>query len=289
MAICPLDEFVMVRNYRAARTREAASDRFRLVATDGAPDGWLDDYSREGQGKNGKTGIVFVHGFTGSPASMRPWAHYFEDRGFAVRVPRIPGHGTRWQDLNEVRWQEWPKKVKEEVDSLMPTCDRIFIFGLSMGGANTLHVAASLATRTGGEKLAGIVLVNPMIHIPGIRIKFGPIIARFVKGLPSVGDDIKKPGVDEYGYDVLPTRGVLQLQKFLKVTRSRLPDVKIPLLLFHSVDDHVLPVSNTEIIMAEVRSEAKSRIELTNSYHVATLDYDAEIIFERSLDFVERN
>ncbi|MGA1707020.1 MAG: alpha/beta hydrolase, partial [Candidatus Nanopelagicaceae bacterium] len=104
-----------------------------------------------------------------------------------------------------------------------------------------------------------------------------------------VGDDIKKPGVDEYGYDVLPTRGVLQLQKFLKITRSRLPDVKIPLLLFHSVDDHVLPVSNTEIIMAEVGSEAKSRIELTNSYHVATLDYDAAIIFERSLDFVERN
>jgi carboxylesterase len=257
------------------------------MATEGAPAGWLEDYASEGSGSNKRTGIIFVHGFTGSPASMRPWAHFFEDRGYTVRVPRIPGHGTKWQDLNEVSWQEWPAKVEREQAPLVALCDRIFIFGLSMGGANTLHVAANFRSRIGGEKLAGIVLVNPMIHIPGIRIKFGPLIARFVKGLPSVGDDIKKPGVDEYGYDVLPTRGVLQLSKFLKVTRSLLPQVQVPLQLFHSVEDHVLPVSNAEIIMKEIGSTDKTRIELTNSYHVATLDYDAQIIFENSLKFVE--
>lgn len=258
------------------------------MGTEGAPEGWLDDYRVEGSGRKKSTGIIFVHGFTGSPASMRPWAHYFEERGFTVRVPRIPGHGTKWQDLNEVSWPEWPAKVENELAPLIALCDRIFIFGLSMGGANTLHVAASLASRVGGEKLAGIVLVNPMIHIPGIRIKFGPLIARLTKGLPSVGDDIKKPGVNEYGYDVLPTKGVLELNKFLKATRARLSKVKVPLLLFHSVDDHVLPVSNTEIILSEVGSSDKTRVELTNSYHVATLDYDAQIIFETSLNFVER-
>lgn len=258
------------------------------MATEGAPEGWLEDYSKEGTGANRSTGIIFVHGFTGSPASMRPWAHYFEDRGFTVNVPRIPGHGTKWQDLNEVAWQEWPAKVEEELARLESTCERIFIFGLSKGGANTLHVTAKLEGSSMGSRLAGIVLVNPMIHIPGIRIKFGRLIARITKGLPSVGDDIKKPGVDEHGYDVLPTRGVLELNKFLKVTREMLPKVKVPTLLFHSVEDHVLPVSNTEIILSEIASEVKTRIELTNSYHVATLDHDAEIIFEKSLHFVER-
>jgi carboxylesterase len=258
------------------------------VATEGAPEGWLEDYSREGSGRNKRIGIVFVHGFTGSPASMRPWAHFFEEHGFTVRVPRIPGHGTKWQDLNEVEWQEWPAKVERELAPLVAWCDKVFIFGLSMGGANTLHVTARMAKTSMGEKLAGIVLVNPMIHIPGLRIKFGPLIALITKGLPSVGDDIKKPGVDEFGYDVLPTRGVLDLNKFLKATRAMLAKVTVPVLLFHSVEDHVLPVSNTEIILDEIASEEKTRIELTNSYHVATLDYDAEIIFEQSLRFVER-
>jgi carboxylesterase len=73
----------------------------------------------------------------------------------------------------------------------------------------------------------------------------------------------------------------------LKYTRARLHDVSVPMQLFHSVDDHTLPVSNTEIVMKGVSSRTKQRIELTNSYHVATIDYDAEIIFENSRIFIE--
>jgi carboxylesterase len=63
--------------------------------------------------------------------------------------------------------------------------------------------------------------------------------------------------------------------------------VKTPLLLFHSVEDHTLPVTNTEIVMDEIGSARKQRIELMNSYHVATIDYDSDFIFENSLVFVE--
>ena len=73
----------------------------------------------------------------------------------------------------------------------------------------------------------------------------------------------------------------------LKYTRSRLHDVTVPMQVFQSGDDHTLPVSNTEIIMKGVGSRVKQRIELTNSYHVATMDYDAEIIFENSKIFIE--
>ena len=149
-----------------------------------------------------------------------------------------------------------------------------------MGGATTINVAER-------NSVAGLVLVNPMIHIPGITIKFAPIIAVLKAGMPSVGDDIKAPGVTEWGYDALPTKGVLQLNAMLKQTRKNLQDAKSPLLLFHSTEDHVLPVSNTEIIMNEIGSTPKERIELTNSYHVATLDNDAPEIFEKSLAFVE--
>lgn len=103
----------------------------------------------------------------------------------------------------------------------------------------------------------------------------------------SVGDDIKRPGITEYGYDSLPAVGVYELLKMLHYTRKRLHDVTVPTLLFHSVDDHTLPVSNTEIIMNEIGSRQKQRIELVNSYHVATLDFDQEIIFENSRVFIE--
>ncbi len=250
------------------------------MSTTNAPEGWLDDFASEGRGANASIGILLVHGFTGSPASMRPWAHFMNEHGYTVRVPRLPGHGRNWEDLNAVSWEEWPARVVQDLQALRATCSKVFVFGLSMGGGTTLNVAEN-------NLVDGIVLVNPMIHIPGIQIKFAPLLAMVKKGMPSVGNDIKKPDVTEWGYDVLPTRGVLQLNKLLKSTRSHLAKVTAPTLLFHSVDDHVLPISNSDIIMSGISTANKQRIEMTNSYHVATLDYDADLIFANALAHVK--
>ena len=248
----------------------------------GAPAGLLQDWSADGAGKNKNVGVLLVHGFTGSPASMRPWAEYLNQKGYTVRVPLLPGHGTKPEDLNEVTWDQWPAKVEAELEELFKSCNKVFICGLSMGGGTTLNVATRLS-----KKLSGIILVNPMIHVAFIGPEVAFFLSRFQKLRKSVGDDIKRPGITEWGYDALPTRGVYQLLKMLKYTRSRLHDVTVPMQLFHSVDDHTLPVSNTEIIMKGVGSPIKQRIELTNSYHVATMDYDAEVIFENSKIFIE--
>jgi len=246
-----------------------------------APAGLLQDFQAQGDKKNGHIGIVLVHGFTGSPAAMRPWAEFLNSKGFTVRVPLLPGHGTKPADLNEVEWPQWPAKVKAEIAELRKNCSQIFVAGLSMGGGTTLNVAAEL-----GSELSGIILVNPMIHVRGISPSLAFFISRFIKFGNSVGNDIKRKGVTEYSYDKLPYRGIYQLLTMLKLTRAALPSIKVPMQLFHSVDDHTLPVSNTEIIMREIGSSNKSRIELLNSFHVATLDFDNELIFANSVTFI---
>ncbi len=252
------------------------------MSVDGAPAGLLNDWHAEGKGANKSIGILLVHGFTGSPASMRPWAEYLNQHGYTVTVPLLPGHGTRPEDLNMVKWQEWPAKVENDLNVLLQSCEKVFICGLSMGGGTVLNVATRYS-----KQLAGIILVNPMIHVKLVPHQLAWVISRFQKMRDSVGDDIKRPGITEWGYDSLPAVGVHQLLKMLSYTRKRLHDVTAPLQLFHSADDHTLPVSNTEIILAGVGSREKNRIELVNSYHVATLDYDQEIIFENSRIFIQ--
>ena len=252
------------------------------MAVEGAPEGLLADWFAQGSGANKEVGILLVHGFTGSPASMRPWAEYLNQRGYTVKVPLLPGHGTTPHDLNLVKWQEWPAKVESDLQELLRTCRKVFICGLSMGGGTTLNIATRYS-----KDLAGIILVNPMIHVKFVPHQLAWAISRFQKMRDSVGDDIKRPGITEYGYDALPAVGVYELLKMLHYTRKRLHDVTAPMLLFHSVDDHTLPVTNTEIVMKSVGSRQKQRIELVNSYHVATLDYDQEVIFENSRLFIE--
>lgn len=252
------------------------------MGVEGAPLELIRDWDAPGSGAKKKIGVLLIHGFTGSPAGMRPWAEYLNNLGYTVRTPLLPGHGTRPEDLNLVKWQEWPAKVEAELTILLQSCEKVFICGLSMGGGTTLNVAARYS-----RQLAGIILVNPMIHVKFVPHQLAWIISRFQKLRDSVGDDIKKPGVTEHGYDHLPAVGVYQLLKMLSYTRKRLHDVTVPVQLFHSVEDHTLPVTNTEIILKEIGSRDKQRIELINSYHVATLDYDAEIIFENSRVFIE--
>ncbi len=247
-----------------------------------APEGLLEDFAIRGSGSTGKIGILLVHGFTGSPAAMRPWAEFFGARGYTVRVPRLPGHGREWQELNKTPWEQWTDRITDELEQLEKLCDKVFVFALSMGGGASLYLAAHH-----GDRIAGLVLVNPMIHVPGLAAKFAPLLAKFRTHLKTVGGDIKRPGVSEWSYDALPMQGVVELAKLLKSSRSTLGLVKAPLLLFHSVEDHTLPVSNTEIIMDEIGSVRKQRIELMNSYHVATIDYDSDFIFENSLVFVQ--
>ena len=252
------------------------------MAVEGAPEGLLADWFAQGSGANKEVGILLVHGFTGSPASMRPWAEYLNQRGYTVKVPLLPGHGTTPHDLNLVKWQEWPAKVESDLQELLRTCRKVFICGLSMGGGTTINIATRYS-----KDLAGIILVNPMIHVKFVPHQLAWAISRFQKMRDSVGDDIKRPGITEYGYDALPAVGVYELLKMLHYTRKRLHDVTAPMLLFHSIDDHTLPVTNTEIVMKGVGSRQKQRIELVNSYHVATLDYDQEVIFENSRLFIE--
>jgi len=252
------------------------------MAIEGAPAGWMQDWSAIGTEKNAQVGVLLVHGFTGSPASMRDWGEFLHTKGYTVRVPLLPGHGSKVEELNQTKWQSWPAKVNFELNELSKTCDQIFLVGLSMGGGTVLNVAI-----TSDVEIAGIILVNPMIHVRGVSVELAFLMSRLQKLRPSVGDDIKRPGVTEWGYDALPSRGIHQLLKMLRITRKNLHKVKVPVQLFYSVDDHTLPVSNTEIIFDRISSANKSRINLMNSYHVATLDFDQDLIFQNSLSFIE--
>lgn len=231
-----------------------------------------------------RIGVLLSHGFTGSPYSMRPWAEFLSEHGYAVEVPRLPGHGTSWQDMNTTTWDDWYGEVSAAFERLRETCDTVFCFGLSMGGGLMLRLAAD-----NPDGVAGLVLVNPAVNSTNKQLIVLPVLKRIVGGIPGIGNDVKKTGVDEYGYPKVPLKALSTLLAAWKTLRDELSGVKAPLLLFRSSVDHVVDPSSARIILGSVSSaEVVERI-LTNSYHVATLDNDAPEIFSGSLEFLRRH
>ncbi len=231
----------------------------------------------------GSVGVLLCHGFTGCPQSLRPWAEYLIAAGLSVSLPLLPGHGTTWQDMNRSRWPEWYAAVDVALTSLRSRCETVVVVGLSMGGALALRLAEQR-----GDDVAGLVLVNPAVKLEDPRLKILPVLRHLLPSLPGVGSDIKKPGVTELAYDRTPLHALHSMVAMYRLVAADLSSVRQPLLLFHSPEDHVVPASSSELILRSVGSEDVTEVMCHDSYHVATLDNDAERIFAESLAFIQR-
>ncbi|WP_405017015.1 alpha/beta fold hydrolase [Kitasatospora sp. NBC_00070] len=231
----------------------------------------------------GRVGVLFVHGFTGSPQSLRPWAEEFAAAGYSVSVPLLPGHGTRWQDMQLTRWEDWYAEAERAFEELSADCDQVFVCALSMGGALALRLTARK-----GVAVAGLVLVNPSVRSDNPASVLLPVIRHLVPSLPGVANDIAKPGTHELGYDRTPLHAAWSLARLWKTVQAELPDVRRPVLLLHSPQDHVVSPANSELVLARISSTDVTELLCERSYHVATLDHDAGLIVEASLDFVRR-
>jgi carboxylesterase len=236
------------------------------------------------QGPDGtRTGVLLSHGFTGSPWSMRPWAQFLAEQGCAVSVPLLPGHATRWQELNTTTYADWYAELERAFEKLQSECDRVFVAGLSMGGCLVLD----LAIRRGRE-VAGIVLVNPSVATERRDVHLLPVLKRVVPSMPGIGSDIKKPGVEERAYPRTPLKAAHSMFQAMRTVRQGLPQVTQPMLVLRSRVDHVVDPSSGRLIMAQVSSRDLEERVLEDSYHVATVDNDAPLIFSASAEFIRR-
>lgn len=230
----------------------------------------------------GTVGVLLCHGFTGSPASMRPWAEFLARHGYSVRLPLLPGHGSTWQEMNRTTWKDWFDTQATALDELRQRCDTVFVGGLSMGGTLALRLSQT------APDIAGVMLVNASVHTTDPRAKFAKVLQYVLPSLPGIGNDIKKPGMNEYCYDRLPVKAFVQLQDLWNNVSAEIAKVTQPTLVFTSLDDHVVESSNAQWIVENIGSADKTTVTLHNSFHVATLDYDAEEIFRTSLQFIQR-
>lgn len=232
-----------------------------------------------------EVGCLVSHGFTGTTQSMRFLGEYLaQEGGFTVIGPRLTGHGTRPEDMARATAEDWIRDLERAMDTLRQRCQEIFITGLSMGGTLTLYMAAMHA-----DVFSGAVPINGAVFLNSPDMAALAFMAEAPATVPGVGSDIKKPGVTELAYPVVPVPVIRHLYALMAATRELLPRVVCPTLVFQSRDDHVVDPENAPYIVEHVGTEDKQLIWLDESYHVATLDNDKELIASETLQFIQRH
>ncbi|HSB85749.1 MAG TPA: alpha/beta fold hydrolase [Ilumatobacteraceae bacterium] len=233
---------------------------------------------------DGDRGAVVLHGFTGNPSSMRGVAEALAAKGFHVELPRLPGHGTVVDDMLATRWADWAGEAEAAYQRLGERASRIVVVGLSMGGALALRVGADHA------EIDGLVCINPVAQpqTPEIVEMLRGLVASGTTVLPGIGSDIADPNAKESAYEGTPIEPLLSMLLDGIEPLSRVySDIHIPLLLMNSPQDHVVEPVHSEFL-ADRYGGPVQRITLERSYHVATQDYDKELIVEATAEFATR-
>lgn len=223
-----------------------------------------------------EVGVLLSHGFTGTTSSMRPLGEFLHrTEGWTVLAPCLKGHGDTPQAMATTGAQDWIRSVEDALGTLQSRCQHVFMAGLSMGGTLTLYMAARYPAA-----FRAIAPINAALELnaPGLASLAYASDAPFA--LTGVGNDLKDPDVTELAYRELPVRCLRELYALTAVTRDMLPLVTAPALVLVSPDDHVVPPSNSHLALQALGSTQREMLVLRNSFHVATIDFDKDIIHE---------
>lgn len=225
--------------------------------------------------------VLLLHGFTSGPDSVLPWGQALARAGATVHIPLLAGHGTSVTALAETTAGQWRADVQRELDKLLldASFTHIAVGGLSMGGALALDAAAH-------RHIDVTLVVNPGLSFSWSD-RFGvwasPLLSRLVPTVGPLAGDVQKPDVREIAYDRTPVAAVTELAKLFRTTRQTLGKISCPVTLYWSPQDHIVPASSAKILRSGLNLELLTTVVLPDSFHVATLDYDASLIHQDSI------
>ena len=225
-------------------------------------------------------GVLVIHGLTSTTSSMKFLAEQFADEGYNVELPRLSGHGTKWQDMNSTKYTDWINDVEKGLKKLQERCSKIFLCGLSLGGELALYLTGK------HPEISGTILINHTSKFTNPKFWFVPILTKLIRSVPAIASDIKDPNSKEYAYDRTPTNGINEMLKLIKEVDKMQSNILQPCLIFKSKGDHAVPKISATYTMKKLGSKDKELIWLENSYHVAPLDYDKELIAKKSVEFI---
>jgi esterase/lipase len=237
------------------------------------------------QGK--ELGVVLVHGFSASPAEVRPFAERLQNLGYPVIGVRLKGHGTSPWDLRERSWQDWLEPVREGFTILSAFTPRLCLVGFSTGGGLSLLLAADQP-----DGLVGVAAISTPMNFRDRRILFVPLVhtanrlVRWVSSFEGVMPfRATEPEHPHINYRNKSVRGLYELRIMMEELDERLPDVQCPVILIQGTDDPTVDPESAELIYKKLGTRQKEVVLVPATRH-GILYEDTGDTQERILSFL---
>jgi len=230
----------------------------------------------------GPVGVFLSHGYTATTAEVRLFAKRLHEKGFSVGGPLLAGHGSRPEDLNRVRWQDWVESGELVYRQMKSRCEHVILGGESMGGLVALYLASR------HPEVRGVMVYAPAIKLnistaDRIKLYLGSLFMPFANRESMDASD-KWQGY----HPELPTKGIVQLLRFQDAVKKILPQIKQPIIIFQGRKDKTVDPVAGEMILQGVGSAIKEHHWMEESTHPILIDRELDAVTDLSLRFIEK-
>lgn len=232
---------------------------------------------------------LLIHGWTASPAHVRPLGEYLAARGISAYGPLLRGHGRSPEVMDRTRAEEWLEDARAALEAALARHQRAVICGHSMGGLLAILLAAE---RPLDPRLAGLVLLGvPMALHRDHRVRFLAPLVGCLRPIWRWHGDGRFDLVDQtrsaalVRYPRFSVRMLRELVRLERRARAALPRVCLPVLLVQARQDRTVPPHHGEVIWREIGSARKQRLWLERSGHEMVVDHEAPRLYEAVLRF----
>ncbi len=230
----------------------------------------------------GERGVLLLHGLTGTPYDVAPFADELHARGFAVRAPLLAGHSDL-AALEHTSWRDWYGTIEAAFDDLHAQGRRrVMVLGFSLGSLLALRLAALRLHDVAGLAALSVPLAMPAWQRTAIgalaRLRATPGIGRLVGMLPKDGPDVRIEREFRHSPSLrgFPFPALAELVALQDDVAELLPHVRAPLLIMHGRHDHIAPVELADRVAQRVGSSVVHKVLLPRSFHILGHDLDRE-------------
>lgn len=229
-------------------------------------------------GENG-IGVIFQHGATGTPASMKWAAKYFQGRGYTVMVPALAGHATTVEDVARKTADDYRTSLETAICYLRGCCDKVYLCGLSMGCMISLIVGSYM-------KIDGLVLMAGPAWGCGLDMKN----ATSPGNAPEQGGWYRpelKQNWKTYDAARMFALSRQSMQELYALEERAAAQATLPVCLIYSNNDKTVPIEHGKFLFDALRTEQKELHILEHSGHVLTADGERDTVFRIIDKFIQ--